>query len=147
MSTWHSYRHDSKTLQIKTWPKKNFYSPLPKEQVLLLSLPVWVNGPISTCWSPKILELSFLLVLLPSFLQVYSVNSTSKIYYTFTQFFQLPLPLPVQAIFSCLDYCNNQLTSLVFKLWFFDSPHWSLKELLKSYTVPIFLGLRTSRNF
>lgn len=134
--------------KIKTLPKKHFHSLLPKEQVPLPSLPVWVSGPTSTCWPPKILELSLLLVLFPSLLQVCPVISTSLVHSIFTQFFQLSWPLLVQAPFSLfLDYCNNQLTSLLFKLSFFDSDHWSLKEILKSYTIYIFPGLRTSRNF
>ena len=54
---------------------------------VLAHMSKWI---LSTWWSPKILGLFFLLGLLPSFLQIYPVNFTSKIQSKFIQFFQLP---------------------------------------------------------
>ena len=97
---------------------------------LLFSSPVlahlskWI---LSTWWLPKILELFFLLGLLPSFLQIDPVNFTSKIQFKFTQFFQLPhifsavvtglgksvfIPIPKKGIAKeCSNYYASVLIS------------------------------------
>ena len=97
---------------------------------LLFSSPVlahlskWI---LSTWWLPKILELFFLLGLLPSFLQIDPVNFTSKTQFKFTQFFQLPhiflavvtglgksvfIPIPKKGIAKeCSNYYASVLIS------------------------------------